>query len=485
MQGMRRPTVLSTQAPPSTPSPLLLPTVLSGVFITILDFFIVNVAIPTVRLDLGAGPTAIEWIVAGYGLAYGAGLILGGRLGDLAGRRRVFALGLAGFTLASLACGLAGSPTALVLARIVQGATAALLAPQVLALIRAALPPARQARAINAYAVTMGLAAVFGQLAGGALIRADVFGLGWRACFLINVPIGLAALALTRRVVPESRAEGATRLDVGGAALITFGLVAVLLPLIEGRAQGWPAWTWLSFVAAAGLLIAYARRPHPAPVIDPAVFREPAVTVGLVAQLAFTMTMAGYFLVFALYTQQDRGLDALGAGLIFAPIGVGYLSASLLAPRLTRRLGRQTIALGGLTRAAALTLLLALVAADAPLAAMAPVLAIDGFGMGLALAPILGTVLARVAARHAGAAAGLLTTTQQVGGALGVGIIGVIFYGADGGVAAGFRHGLVYLIAVALLLAAVVQFLPSATAATPSGLDGTAANRQLAGREQR
>jgi MFS family permease len=171
------------------------------------------------------------------------------------------------------------------------------------------------------------------------------------------------------------------------------------------------------------------------------------------------MTMAGYFLIFAFYAQQSRGLDALGAGLLFAPIGAGYLAASLLAPRFARRVGRQAVAVGGLTRAAALTVLLALVAADAPLPLLVPVLAADGFGMGLALAPIMGTVLARVATRHAGAAAGVLTTTQQVGGALGVGIIGVIFYSAADG---GFSRGLVYLIGVSVLLAVVVQLLPVA-----------------------
>ncbi|GAA4588010.1 MFS transporter [Actinoplanes octamycinicus] len=432
---------------------------LTGVFITILDFFIVNVAIPTIRADLDAGPAAIEWVVAGYGLAYGSGLVLGGRLGDLLGRRRVFALGLALFTVASLACGLAGTAGQLVAARVAQGLAAALLTPQVLAVIRTAYDGPEQARAINRYALTMGLAAVFGQLAGGLLITAGL-GLGWRACFLINVPVGIAALLLTLRVVPESRATG-SRLDPAGAALITLALVAVLLPLIEGREQGWPAWTWLSFAAAAALLGWYARRPHPAPLIDPALFRDRAVTIGLFAQLAFTMTMAGYFLVFALWAQQDRGLGPLGAGLLFAPIGLGYLAASQLAPRFTARYGRQTIALGGLLRAAGLTVLLALVAADAPVAVLVPVLAADGFGMGLALAPIMGTVLARVAARHAGAAAGVLTTTQQVGGALGVGIIGVIFFGEE---TRGFGAGLVYLIVVSLALAAIVQALPAASA---------------------
>ncbi|MGV9328220.1 MFS transporter [Streptosporangium sandarakinum] len=448
-----------------------LPTVLTGVFITMLDFFIVNVAIPTVQRDLHAGAAAVEWVVAGYGLAYGSGLVLGGRLGDLFGRRRMFATGLALFTLASVVCGLAPDVGTLIAARVAQGASAALLSPQVLAVLRTAYHGAAQARALSAYAMTMGLAAVFGQIIGGVLIQADLFGLGWRACFLINVPIGVAALAMTGRVVPESRSADAVRLDVGGAVLVTLGLVAALLPLIEGREQGWPLWTWLSFAVAVALFLVYGRRRHESPLIDLTLFRERAFTAGLLTQLAFTMGMAAYFLIFALYVQEGRGLDALQAGLIFTPIGAGYLAASLLAPRLTARLGRQTIALGGLTRAAGLTALLVAVAWDAPIGWLVPMLVADGVGMGLALAPIMGTVLARVAPRHAGAAAGILTTAQQVGSAVGVGVVGIVFYGSlSAGVAGAFRHGLVYLIVVALAVAALVQAVPrtAAPARTPA-----------------
>jgi MFS family permease len=229
----------------------------------------------------------------------------------------MFALGLALFTLASVACGLAPDAGSLVVARVVQGAAAAVLAPQVLAVIRTAYSGAAQARAVNAYALTMGLAAVFGQLVGGLLIQADVFGLGWRACFLINLPIGVAALAATWRVIPESRAAGAVRLDPGGAALVTLALAATLLPLIEGREQGWPVWTWVSFALAVALLLAYARRRHDSPLIDLALFRERAVTAGLLTNLAFSMGMAAYFLIFAMYSQEGRGLDALHAGLVF------------------------------------------------------------------------------------------------------------------------------------------------------------------------
>ncbi|MEU7887241.1 MFS transporter [Microbispora bryophytorum] len=443
-----------------------LPTVLTGVFVAILDFFIVNVAIPTMQRDLHAGPAAIEWVVAGYALAYGSGLILGGRLGDVFGRRRMFALGLALFTLASVACGLAPDADSLVAARVVQGAAAAVLAPQVLAVIRTAYSGAAQARAVNAYALTMGLAAVFGQLVGGLLIQADLFGLGWRACFLINLPIGAAALAATWRVIPESRAAGAVRLDLGGAALVTLALAATLLPLIEGREQGWPVWTWVSFALAVALLLAYARRRHDSPLIDLTLFRERAVTAGLLTNLAFSMGMAAYFLIFAMYSQEGRGLDALHAGLVFTPIGAGYLAASLAAPRLAARFGRQIIAFGGLTRAVSLAVLLVAVTQNAPIGWLVPVLAVDGAGMGLVLSPIMGTVLSRVAPHHAGGAAGALTTAQQVGGALGVGVIGIVFYGAlSGGVTVAFQHGLVYLIVITLAIAALVQWLPRARAA--------------------
>ncbi|MCC5577718.1 MFS transporter [Microtetraspora sp. AC03309] len=443
------------------PRPGTLPTVLTGVFITILDFFIVNVAIPTTQRDLHASTAAVEWVVAGYALAYGSGLVLGGRLGDIFGRRRMFAVGLALFTLASIACGLAPDAATLVVARVAQGAAAALLSPQVLAILRTAYSGTAQARAVNAYALTMGLAAVFGQFIGGLLIQADLFGLGWRACFLINVPIGVAALAVTGRLVPESRLDGVVRLDLGGTALITLGLVATLLPLIEGREQGWPMWTWLSFAFAAVLFLAYGRRRHPSPLIDLTLFRERAFTAGLLTYLAFTMGMSAYFLIFALYAQEGRGFDALQAGLIFLPIGGGYLAASLLAPRLVARFGRQVIAVGGLTRALGLTALLVAVGGNAPVGWLLPALIVDGFGMGLALAPIMSTVLARVAPHHAGAAAGALTTAQQVGGALGVGIVGIVFYGGlSDGMTRAFQHGLVYLIAVALAVAGLVQLLP-------------------------
>jgi MFS family permease len=220
-----------------------LPVLLAGAFMVVLDFFIVNVALPSMAADLGASESSLEWVVAGYGLAFAAFLITAGRLGDDVGRRRAYAVGLAVFTVASAACGLAPSPTTLVLARVAQGVAGAVVMPQVLSIVGVTYRGDDYVRALSLYGVALGLAAVGGQVIGGALVQTDVAGLGWRGCFLINVPIGLAALALTPRLVPESRAPRRSPLDLAGAAALGIGLVAILLPLIEGRQQGWPAWT--------------------------------------------------------------------------------------------------------------------------------------------------------------------------------------------------------------------------------------------------
>jgi EmrB/QacA subfamily drug resistance transporter len=456
-----------------------LPVVLAGTFMVVLDFFIVNVAIPSTQRELHAGSTSVQWIVAGYGLAMAAGLITSGRLGDLYGRRRVFAAGLVLFTLASAGCGLAPTPEVLVLSRVVQGMAAALLSPQVLSILGTIYAGRDRARAFTAYGMTMGLAAVSGQLIGGLLTRADLAGLGWRACFLINLPVGAAALLLAYRLVPRLRAERRTRLDLAGAAMVTLGLVAVVLPLIQGRAQGWPPWTWLCLAASAPLLAAFAGHQRwlagrgRAPLIDLRLFGERAFTVGVLTHLVFYAGMGSFFLVLALYLQQGRGLDPLAAGLVFTAVGTGYLVTSLSAQPLARRLGRQALAVGGLVMAAGLAaaaLTVQRLGLDGNLALLAPALLLDGLGMGMVTAPLTATVLAGVSPQHAGAASGVLTTAVQVGGAVGVAVIGVVFYGALGSGGPGlypgaFAASLVYLVAVAVTVAALIQLLSRAGAA--------------------
>jgi EmrB/QacA subfamily drug resistance transporter len=449
-----------------------LPVVLTGVFMVVLDFFIVNVAMPTMQGELHAGANAIQWVVAGYGLAFAAGLITGGRLGDQLGRRRMFTIGLALFVLTSAACGVAPSAGTLVAARVAQGAASALLMPQVLAILGVAYSGADRMKALTAYTMTLGIAAVGGQLIGGVLIQLDPAGLDWRACFLVNVPVGLAALALVSRVVPEHGGDAESRLDLVGAELAMVGLVAILLPLIEGRDQGWPAWTWVSFAAAGVVMIVFglhqrrvARRGG-SPLVPPELFAQRAFTAGMATVVLFFVTVASFFLVLALELQEGRGLDALESGLVFGFEGLGFFVTTLTAGRFVARLGRQALALGALVRAVALVALYAAVdhvGAHGSVAWLAAPLMLDGAGMGLVMGPIIAIVLAGVAPRHAGAASGVLASAQQVGNAFGVAIVGVVYFGAlEGGhgVPEAFRTSLLWLAGGSLAVAALIQALP-------------------------
>src|SRR5438094_755612 len=265
------------QSPPGR-SWSALAVLMIGTFMFVLDFFIVNVALPAIQQGLRAGEGAIEWIVAGYAISTAVLLVTGGRLGDQFGRRRVFAVGLTVFVLTSAACALAPDPAVLVTARILQGAGAALMAPNILSILGVVYSGPARVRAISVYGMVMGLAAVSGQLIGGVLIRADLAGMGWRAIFWINVPFGVAALLACRRLVPESRADQGSRFDLTGVALITACLVAVVLPLVDGRQEGWPAWSWIalgSSVPLAIVFVAHQRRKADrggVPLLNPRVF---------------------------------------------------------------------------------------------------------------------------------------------------------------------------------------------------------------------
>jgi MFS family permease len=388
----------------------------------------------------------------------------------------VFALGLALFTLASAACGLAPTAGALIGSRVVQGLAAALMGPQVLAILRTAFSGAAQARAFARYGLTMGVGAVFGQLIGGLLIRADLLGLGWRSCFLINLPIGLAALALVRRCLPESRAPQRPGPDPVGVLLVTLGLTALVLPLIQGPGLDWPLWTGLCLAASLALLAAFAVHQHrttratrttthigdTAPLIDTRLFRSRAFSAGLLAQLAFWLGQASFFLVLALHLQFGRGLDALGAGLVFTAIGLGYLITSNTTHLVTARLGEpRTITVGGLLMAAGLGLLAlaAYGAADGSVWWLTPGLFVDGLGMGLVIAPVTTVALAAVEPQLAGSAAGVVATVQQVGGAVGIALIGLVYYGA-GDATAAFGRSVTALAVLELVLVGLVRLLP-------------------------
>jgi EmrB/QacA subfamily drug resistance transporter len=458
-----------------------LPVLMMAVFAIVLDFFVVNVALPDIQADLHTGSAATEWIVAGYGLAFAVLIITGGRLGDRFGRRRLFCIGLALFVLASALCGLATSPVMLVPARFAQGAGAALISPNVLAIIGIHFAGPARVRAITIYGIVMGLAAAGGQLLGGLIIAANPLGLGWRAIFLINIPIGLGALAWSRRQIAESRAPVSSRLDTRGVLLVTLGLAALVLPLVEGTALHWPTWTWASLAAAPIIIGAFvadqvrAERRGAMPLLPPSLFRRPELAAGLVTQLTFWCGMASLFLVLALYLQLGRGLDALQAGLVFTVLAAFYLATSLRAPAMTLRFGRGLIAVGALVLAIGEVVLLLTVAerGDASIAWLVPGLALAGAGMGLCITPLTSTVLAHADPQRAGAVSGALSTMQQVGNAVGVAITGVIFFGLlSSGYARAFEVSLAELTGLLLAVAVLAVVLPGRSRPAPAVAGG-------------
>ena len=460
--------------------------VLCGTFIFVLDFFVVNVALPSIARDLRAGAAPIEWLVSGYALTTAALLVTGGRLGDHYGRRRLFSIGLAVFVLASALCAIAPDPSFLVAARVLQGAGAGIMAPNILAILGMTYTGPDRVRAISVYGIVMGLAAVSGQLVGGLLIDANVAGLGWRAIFWINVPIGLAALAATPRLLRESRAEHAGRLDLPGAALLAAALVAIVLPLVDGRQQGWPAWSWACLAAGPVLLAGFAvhlrraARRGRQPLLDPAIFAVPAFRAGLIVQVLFWCQQAACYLLLALFLQQGRGLSPLASGGVFAVLAAGYLVTSLRAPALTMRFGRRVIATGAVVGAAGYLLVLLAVArwgTGGPLDALFPGLFLVGAGQGLCITPLTTTVLAHASPRTAGSVSGALSTAQQVGNAIGVAVSGVVFYGLLGhGYPAAFGSSVAQLggllLVVAVLALSLLRPATPVTGATGATTEG-------------
>ena len=389
----------------------------------VLDFFIVNVALPSIQRDLQTGAAALQFVVAGYGLANAAGLITGGRLGDMVGRRRIFVIGIALFTIASVACGVAPNSGVLVAARIAQGAAGALLQPQVLAMLGMLYSGPQRAKAFAAYGLTLGLAAASGQLIGGLLIHADIAGLAWRSCFLINVPIGLLALALSRFVLPAMSGQASSRLDLCGVALVVSALTAIVLPLVQGRDEGWPLWSLVCLAAAVPLLALFWRHQSRLaaqggqPLIAPSLMQHRPFVLGLFVTVLFYAGNASFYFVLALYLQFGLGLPPLESGLTFSALAGGFFATSMASPRIGRLLGRQAIFFGAVCLAVGHALLYVAVtvfqvASPVPLL---PILIIQGAGLGMVMAPLVSAVLSGVPPSHAGVASGVVATGQHLG----------------------------------------------------------------------
>ncbi|MFJ4670376.1 MFS transporter [Kitasatospora purpeofusca] len=469
-----------------------LAVILAAEVMDLLDTTIVGVAAPAVRQDLGGSDARIQWITASYTLAFAVLLITGGRLGDLLGRKRLFVLGAAGFTLASVLCAAAPGAGTLIAARTVQGLFAALLIPQGLGLIKAMFPPKELGAAFGLFGPILGLSSVLGPTLGGYLTGADWFGLGWRAVFLINLPVGLLAVFAAGRILPadadtadpatadRATADHATgagagadtrtgRIDPVGVLLLGLAVLLLVYPLVQGRELGWPLWTFLSMAASvptAWLFTVQQRgvlRRGGTPLIEPSLFGKRAFVSALATGLVFFAALSGLMLVFTLHLQLGLGWTPLHAGLSMIPLSIGVvvgavLSGALLAPRY----GRRVLHLGMVLAAAGALGLWATVDRADGLTSWqpAPALALAGLGLGLIMAPFFDIALAGVEESETGSASGVLNAQQQLGGSMGVALLGTAFFGwarTDGfGHAAGLTYGLV----AALLAAAfVIAFL--------------------------
>ncbi|MFJ9179874.1 MFS transporter [Streptomyces sp. NPDC102360] len=411
-------------------------TVLLGAALPLIDFFIVNVALPTIDRDLSASEPVLELVVAGYGIAYAVLLVLGGRLGDLIGRRRLFLAGMAAFGLTSLACGLAPTAWTLVLARVAQGAASAAMLPQVLATIQATTAGPRRAKAMSMYGATAGLSMVAGQVLGGVLVSANLFGSGWRSVFLVNVPVVVVALVLAVRTVPETRSARPEPVDVPGTVLLALALTALLAPLTEGRAAGWPLWTWLSLAAFPFLAYAFhaverrADRAGRTPLVPPSLLQLVSLRRGLMMVVPFSIGFSGFMFVIAVALQQGERLSATSAGLALAPMAAVFFLASLAGPRLVARWGTRVVTAGGLLQAAGIALIVLAARQSWPdlgVLQLLPGAALAGAGQALQLPILFRIILSEVPTARAGVGGGVMTTTQQASLALGVATLGTLF----------------------------------------------------------
>ncbi|MEV6169400.1 MFS transporter [Streptomyces sp. NPDC051954] len=421
---------------------IALAIVMTAAFMDLVDVTIVNIAIPSIQREAGASWSQIQWITAGYALAFAAGLITGGRLGDIHGRKRVFLVGIGGFTVASALCGFAANPEMLVAARILQGAMAALMVPQVLSIVHATFPAHERGKVFGLFGAIVGLGAVSGPLLGALLTEWNLFGLEWRPIFLINLPVGIAGLVLGRRFITESKAPRALKLDLVGVALVTLGLLMLLYPLTRGRELGWPLWGYVSMAGALvvfGALVAYEKRKavrDGSPLVELSLFKVKSFAAGIAVQTVFGVGLGVFFLVWTLYMQTGLGWSPLRAGLTGVPFSIAVSTAAgMSVQKLVPRFGRKVLQAGALTMAAGVLLYLweseryGLGIASWQ---MALPLIVMGAGMGLIFAPLTDAVLSEVPREHAGSASGLINTVMQMGNALGLGLVSVVFFGRIG-----------------------------------------------------
>src|SRR5258708_2854829 len=396
--------------------------VMTASFMVLLDISIVSGGLPSIQRNRGASFGQIQLVLAGYQLSYAVVLITGGRLGDIYGRKRLFMTGMAGFVLASASCGLARSPDMLVISRVAQGLMAALMYPQVLSVLQVVFPPRERAAAFGTFGAVIGIATITGPLLGGVLIGTQTDTERWRWIFLVNLPIGIAALVAAWFLLRETRAPLARRLDIGGTVIITVALGLLVYPLVQGREQGWPAWAFVMMVLslpAFALFVWYERiktERDGSPLVQLSMFRDRAFATGNILSAVFFSAIPAFFLILSLHLPNGLRFSALRAGLTTMPWAIGTASASALSVRLAPRLGKRILSIGSVVMIIGmLGLILTIHARGTALSGpeLAPSLLVAGLGMGCIIAPLLNIILAGISHGAAGSATGAPTTPPQ------------------------------------------------------------------------
>ncbi|MFH8573249.1 MFS transporter [Streptomyces sp. NPDC017993] len=439
-----------TTQPPTHPTPgpskmalgawIALLVLLGAELMNMLDQSVVLTALPAIQESTGAGPAAVQWLTTGYSLPVAVGLITGGRLGDLYGRRRILLIGTVGFTTASLLCGLAAGPGVLIAARVLQGVGVALMIPQILATLHVTFEGQDRSKAFGLYGAVLAFANVLGPVMGGLLTEADLFGLSWRPIFLVNVPVGLAVLLLGRGFVPESTVRKADRLDLTGMLLSALAIVLIVSPLTEGHTHHWPLWCFA--LLATGLIVLgvflrhQQRKQVNAPLVPLSLFRGRQFSGGLSAQLMHGLLCGLFFMTWTLYLQRGLGMSPFHAALAFVLLSLGELAGATIAAKSGGRFARrmpQAGALIALASMAAYGLQADRLQAGLTFVAMTAPVVLIGFGLGMVGGPLADMSLARVPHEDAGSASGLFNTAIHLGIALGTSLTALVFFAATGG----------------------------------------------------
>lgn len=454
---------------------LVLVVVLVAEIMDLLDSTVVNVGGPSLAKYLGANPTEIQWVIGGYTLALGSGLILGGRLGDRFGRRNAFLFGLVGFTVASLLCAIAPNIALLIVFRVVQGFLGAMLLPQGFGLIRDVFPPKEFGKAFAAYGPVFGLGGILGPILGGFLIEANIADLAWRSVFLVNVPIGIAAAIMSFKYLPKSVADKTVKIDFLGAFMVVLASGMLVYPLMTGEQNGWP---WWSFAMIAGSIIMFVLfallekatvKRGGSPLIDAEIFKKRAYTVGLGGIALYFACSTGIYLILSLFLQFGESFSASEAGLGNIPIAVGAaVGGGISGGFLADKIGSRVLQIGALLQIVGAVLLIVATptANDFNIWQLVPGLVIAGIGTGFVVSALFDIILSSVEGRLAGSASGVLSAVQSVFASAGVAIFGSVFFASAlaGDAAEGFRNALYLQLALLVVFLVLSPLMPKKAA---------------------